>query len=286
VSANLGVLVSSCAVFAALSAGCADLPFIAADVPAGWAPQACDPSGADGISRSAPLVAGLQQPPEAIAADVADLVGDGLAARTNADERFPAWATLLGGSVRLSILPSGSFFMAVYEGPAGVDRFVVQRLLERWGVDLHTVWMGNGLLVEGDTSDGPAFQMAVGHPVAWANGGATWSSGPTGSLLTVLPFYEVPAAAPAVAEEDALRTGAAFGRCHLESKGLTPTAGYHFVDAQVMAVGSLHESLGYIVSVRSTSPAPTACGDHREWVYVDVGTGAVLGSHAEPCVKP
>lgn len=284
------------AVAAALS-GCAAWPLQGgADAAAGqdspgggWQRHACDPAGARGApSANAALAEGLRREPAAIASDLAAALGDRLAAPLEGGDggSYASWTTSRGSRVAVA-LRGGEFAMALYEGPAQPSTEALHALLVRWGVDPATLWIASER--EAPTAPGPSapssgerlFQAELGWPTAWALGGLVWSAAAgqagrtTQAQVAVLPFYDVAAPAMPLGDEAARQAALAFAAC--ESGGGTGMV--TGPPGELVGWGVLHGSLAYVAAV---DVAADRCGDR--WVYVDAGSGVVLGTHSEPCI--
>jgi hypothetical protein len=277
----LAVPVAALALAASL-AGCVSWPLQAGGSPdpaeADWQRHACDPAGGGRPSANAALAEGLRQAPFAIASDLADTLGDPLSAPLAQEESRAAWSTSGGGRVDIA-LRDGAFAMALYEGPGepGVD--ALHALLVGWGVDPGTLWVGAGGEGDGRAAgsrlDGERlFQAELGRPAAWALGGLTWRERGAGQAfgeVAVLPFYDVAAPAAPVEEATARQAALAFSECEADGAG--------GLRGELVGWGVLHGSLAYVAAV---DLGQTRCGDR--WVYVDAGSGVVLGAHSEPCI--
>ena len=271
-------------VVASLLAGCS-LPEDEAEGGGGAAtgpPLGSCPDVAE-ASASAPLLASMQDDPEAIARRLGEALGGNV---TGPPEPLPGgeirWRD---GNVTLTVTPGEDGVRAAWtrEGAWAPDRAEAEATLRRAlaafsppDPDAFDVVPGDG---EGSLRL-DAIQTYEGRRIQGA--GAELTSGER-AHVAVTSLREVRPGLELLDESRAVDVAKAAARCALDQRGQTEAAGHGLLEAASLGLGAKGSSLAWLVQVTFAEPGePSHCG-HVERVPVDAVTGKVLGIAPPGC---
>lgn len=260
-----------------------------------WEPDACDPSGAGGISGDAPVLAAYRGSPEEVARRFAEALGEDLPPDrgTDDDGRRHVWSNGTV-SVRHEAGPSGLVDQLRYTTdevwPAhdtGEGRRVIGDVLDRFGVPGHV-----DVRVDRPTSRFEVLQLRDGVPLGGPGGVPAADALPGdgsgdpghGSSFRLRLLHDLRDAEATHPVDEARRTAEAYMRCVMDRQGRTAEDGWTLEDVRDLEAAVRHESLAHVFQLSYDDPDPDAHCDHVvKLVYVDAETGAVLDDGVIGC---
>ncbi|HWH08828.1 MAG TPA: hypothetical protein VNX21_06475 [Candidatus Thermoplasmatota archaeon] len=248
--------------------------------PAGAAPSCRDEAEA---SASAPLLATLQEDPEAVARRLGEAMGANV---SGPPEPLPGgdlrWRD---GDATLTVTRGEDTMRVAWarEAPWSPDRAEAEATLRR-AIEAFAPPDPGAFEVASANDEGAvqlqARQLVEGRPLLGA--GASLSSGAHAAVV-VDSLREVRPGLELIPEARATEIARAAARCALDQRDETEAAGHAILGTDAPALGAKGASLAWVVDVRVAEQGQASPCGRVERVHVDAVTGKVLGIAPPPC---